>query len=129
VAAEDGVVAVGEVIYDKGQLMAMAVEVVLLPVGLLSGGMFLFGVFQLASVIRHMLDPQRRSAVVTAGTVVSSIVAMLAVSAALFALESAVTGGDYTVFGVIIYMAVPAALGAVCIIIAMSLMDNRYSIC
>lgn len=128
-AVGDGVVSAGEIIYDRGQLMGLAVNLVLLPVQFLSFSIFVCAVYQLGAIMRHLIDPQRSSGIATIGVVFGSMVVLLGVTAGIAVVDDMISGDIATIFTAVIWIIVPAACGVCMLIGSIKVLEKKYNLC
>lgn len=128
-AVENGVIGKDEIIYDRGALMHLAVNIVLSPIVILADGIFACGLFQLGFAVRHVLAPNRDKPVVTAMVAFAGIAVLCLVTAAFWKIDSAIFGDAVTVWSSLLEMIVFTVCGIGLLAVGIRLLERKYSLC
>lgn len=128
-AVEDGEIAAGEIIYEKQELFAAAVSIVMFPVKFLAFCIMFCGVFLMGSIVRHLLDPQRNSSITTVGVIFGTTVATLTVLALMAVIIYLTSGEAETIMKTVILIIVPAVCGIALLAVSIKIMEKKYSLC
>ena len=127
-AAEEHVISSGTIVTDEKQLLGAAMGLTVMPVVFLSRSIFLCSVMQLGTIIRHVLDPQRKNLLVTMSVVIGCLVVIVGTGAAREGLCTLVGGGITTIWTCLISILLPAALGIGLLAAAVVLLEKKYSL-
>lgn len=128
-AVSDGKIAAGEIIYDRQELLSIAVSIVMSPVKFLAFCIMFCGVFLMGAIVRHLLDPQRNSSITTIGVVFGTTVATLAVLTLMAVIIYLTSGDAETIIKTVILIIVPAVCGVVLLAGSIKIMEKKYSLC
>lgn len=128
-AIDNGQVAANEIIYERKQLIGLAVSLILMPIRVLSHSVLFCGVFQIGAIVRHLIDPQRNSGITTVGVVFGAIAVLLSIMAVTTGLNMLVSGDDVTIFTTVISIIIPVICGAALLAGSIKIMEKKYSLC
>lgn len=128
-AVEDGKIAKGEIIYDRQELLGVAVSIVMLPVKFLAFCIMFCGVFLMGAIVRHLIDPQRNSSITTVGVVFGATLATLIVLAVMAVIIYLTSGNAETIIKTVILIIVPATCGIGLLSGSIKIMEKKYNLC